>query len=126
MRTRAFIVSLLVITLAAVAAAWFWALAPITISYEVLSAETDADLVRQLFHFRLVQPEWVSRPPNYDYGRWAMAEALARLSVVFLGWAGIIFAYLKRRRKTQSNVRIGYNSRLNSVRTFPAKSSTAF
>ena len=77
------------ITLAAIAAVWFWALAPMTsILYIHPSGWTDADLVRHLWHFRLVQPEWVSSPPQYDYLRWMQAETLARLGVVLLGWLG--------------------------------------
>jgi hypothetical protein len=81
---------LVVITLAAVAAAWFWAITPITTSllYIHPSDWTDADLVRHLWHCRLIQPEWVSSPPQYDYLRWTQAEALARLCAVFLGWLG--------------------------------------
>jgi len=105
MRTRAFIDSLLVITLTAVAAAWFWALRPLITGFEAFGfSGTDADLVRHLWHFRLIQPEWVSKPPNYDYVRWSEAETLARLLVVFLGWvASSIFAYLTFRRKTPPN-----------------------
>jgi hypothetical protein len=77
------------ITLAAIAAVWFWALSPMTsMLYIHPSGWTDADLVRHLWHFRLVQPEWVSSPPQYDYLRWVQAETLARLGVVLLGWLG--------------------------------------
>lgn len=81
-------IQLVVITLAAVAAAWFWAIAPMTTSllYIHPSDWTDADLVRHLWHFRLIQPEWVGSPPAYDYLRWTQAEALARLGAVLLVW----------------------------------------
>ncbi len=74
------------ITLASLAAAWFIALAPIINSFIVMtpSAWTEADLVRHLYHFRLVQPEWVSAPP--DFLRWTQAEATTRLIVVSLVW----------------------------------------
>jgi hypothetical protein len=76
------------LTLAAFAVAWFWALAPITASllYICSKSWTQADLVRHLWHFRLVQPEWVGSPPDFDYLRWAQAETLARLGAVTLGW----------------------------------------
>jgi hypothetical protein len=112
MRKSTSIVSLLLITLAAVAAAWFWALAPLA-GFDVLNwpPRTDADLVRYLWHFRLVQPEWVSNPPNYSYGRWEEAEVLARLTVVFLGWiTSNILAdriSLRNREITLTNKRIG-------------------
>jgi hypothetical protein len=75
-------------TLAAIAAAWFWALPPMTTSLLYLCPHnwSDADLVRHLWHFRFVQPQLVASPPQYDYLRWAQAETLARLSVVLLGW----------------------------------------
>ena len=76
------------ITLAAVAAAWFWAVAPMTTSllYIHPSDWTDADLVKHFWHFRVIQPEWVGSPPQYDYLRWTQVETLARLGAVFLGW----------------------------------------
>ncbi len=76
------------LTLVAIVAAWFWALPPITTSllYIYSTSWTQADLVRHLWHVRLVQPEWVGSPPEYDYLRWARAETLARLGAVSLGW----------------------------------------
>jgi hypothetical protein len=75
------------LTLAAIAAVWFWAIAPIATSlvYMHPTSWTDADLVRHFWHFRLVRPEWVGSPPQYDYLVWAQAETLARLGAVFLG-----------------------------------------
>jgi hypothetical protein len=76
--------------LAAFAAAWFWALPPFItpLLYIHSSNWTDADLVRHLWHFRLIQPEWVGSPPQYDYLRWGQSETLARLAAVLLGWLG--------------------------------------
>jgi hypothetical protein len=111
------------ITLAAIAAAWFWAIAPMTTSllYIHPSGWTDADLVRHLWHFRLVQPEWVSSPPQYDYLRWTQAETLARLGVVFLGWLGsaawLIRRHLRGRAITSPNEAAPPNRRPRS--TFP-------
>jgi hypothetical protein len=77
-------------TLAAFVAAWFWALPPFLtpLLYIHPSNWTDADLVRRLWHFRFIQPEWVGIPAQYDYLRWAQAETLARLAVVLLCWLG--------------------------------------
>ena len=103
-------VLLSVITLAAVVAAWFWALNPLLaiLVYPYPTNWTEADLVRHIWHFRLVQPEWVSSPPNYDYLKWVDAETLARLSVVLFGWlVGItlvIRKYLRNRRIEPINV----------------------
>ena len=91
------------ITLAAIAAGWFWAVAPMTTSLFHIhpSGWTDADLVRHLWHVRLIQPEWVASPPQYDYLRWTQVETLARLSVLFLGWLGsaawLIWRHLRGR-----------------------------
>jgi hypothetical protein len=94
---------LVAITLAAIAAAWFWALPPILTPLFYLHPTnwTDADLVRHLWHFRLIQPEWVSSPPQCDYLRWAQAETLARLGVVFLGWLGGAWWILRHHRQRQ-------------------------
>ena len=86
MQKSRLIVLLLFSALAAIAAAWFWALRPLltALAYLHPTGWTDADLIRHIWHFRLVQPEWVSTPP--DYFHWEVAETLARLAVVFLGW----------------------------------------
>ena len=100
-------VLLLVTTLTALAAAWFWALAPMTTAllYIHSTGWTDADLIRQIWHFRLVQPEWVSTPT--DYLRWTQAETLARLAVVFSIWltstALLVWRYLRSRTHTPPN-----------------------
>ena len=94
------------ITLAAIAAGWFWGVAPMTTSllYIHPSGWTDADLVRHLWPFCLIQPEWVSSPPQYDYLCWTQAETLARLGVVFLGRLGstawVIGRHLRGRAST--------------------------
>jgi hypothetical protein len=96
MKRSEFIVWLLLATLAAMAAAWFWALNPLSpmMGYLYPPDWSEADLVRHIWHFRLVQPEWVSTPP--DYLRWSEAETLARLSVVFFGWLGGITFIIRR------------------------------
>ena|ERR1039457_4303994 len=107
MKRSRFIVWLLLATLAAIAAVWFWALRPLLTPLFYLHPTdwTDADLVRHIWHFRLVQPDWVSTPP--DYMRWSQAETLARLSVVFLGWlvsiTFIIRRYLRSHKKPTPN-----------------------
>jgi len=95
-KKQTFIILLLLITLASLAAAWFWALPPLLtpLFYMHPTDWTDADLVRHLWHFRLVQPEWVSTPP--DYLRWALAETLARLLVIFVIWLTAVI-FLERR-----------------------------
>ena len=107
------VASLLLITVAAIAAARFWALLPVgtMLAYIYSPDWTEADLVRHIWHFRLVQPEWVSSPPKYSYGQWMMAETWARLLVVFLGWIVCnILAdriYLRIRKKATSKITPG-------------------
>ena len=78
----------LVARLAALAAALFWAVAPVTtrLFYLHSGAWTEAAVVRHLWPLHLIQPEWIGSPPEYDYLLWMQAETLARLSVVFVVW----------------------------------------
>jgi len=107
MKRSTFISWFVFITLVSVALAWFWALPPLLtpLAYLYPTDWTQADLVRHIWHFRLVQPEWVSTPP--DYMRWSQAETLARLAVVFLGWlASTTFLtrrYLSGRKRPSPN-----------------------
>ena len=103
MKRSRFIVWLLLTTLVAIAAVWFWALPPLLtpLSYFIPYVSrfhpigwTDADLVRHIWHLRLVQPEWVGAPA--DYLRWTRAETSARLAVVFLGWLTSITIIVRR------------------------------
>ena len=96
MQKRTFIVLLLLTTLAAMAATWCWALPPLLTSviYPHPTDWTQADVIRHIWHFRLVQPEWVSTPP--DYLRWSQAETLARLIVVFLAWVATTCFLVRR------------------------------
>jgi len=107
MKKSTFIILLLLILLAAVAAAWFWALPPLLtpLGYIHDSNWTDADIVRHIWHFRLVQPDWVSSPSDYE--QWSEAETSARLAVVFVGWAAsslfIERRYIRSCRKPTPN-----------------------
>ena len=77
---------ILLTTLAVLWAAWYWAFVLLT-SFEILSPAswTDADLIRSLWHFRLIRPEWVGSPP--EYLRWAWTETLTRIVILFsAGW----------------------------------------
>ena len=108
MKRSRFIVWLLLASLAAIAAAWFWALRPLLtpLFYLAPTGWTDADLARHIWFFRFVQPEWVSTPP--DYMRWSEAETLARLSVVLLGWL-VSIAFIIRRYLT-SHTKPAFNT----------------
>ena len=87
-----FVLFVAVITLIALAAVWFWAFAPVLIPLNSINSTelTSADVVRRVWHFRLVQPEWVSNPT--DYVLWSRAESLVRFLLVVLGWLlGVAF-----------------------------------
>jgi len=103
MQKRTFILLLALTTLAALAAAFLWGLAPLLTPLATIHDGTEADLIREIWPLRLVQPEWVSIPPNH-YQRWEMAETLARLIVVFLGWVttttSLVRRYLRSHRNT--------------------------
>jgi hypothetical protein len=76
----------LLTALAAIGADWFWALNPLfkPLFYLYPADWTDADLIRHIWRFRLVEPQWVSTPP--DLWRWSLTETLARLIVVNVIW----------------------------------------
>ncbi|HOW67739.1 MAG TPA: hypothetical protein P5186_27460 [Candidatus Paceibacterota bacterium] len=90
-------------TFAAAAAVWFWALRPLgSASYLSATGATDADVIRQYWPHRLVEPEWVSATPD-RFMKWHMAEAIARLSVVGVVWliisGGAILRFTRGRRQ---------------------------
>ena len=99
MRKSTFISILAFTALIALAVAWVWALAPLLIPLVSINSTefTSADVVRRVWHLRLVQPEWVSRPT--DYVRWSQVESLARFMVVVLGWS-VGAAFVIRSRLT--------------------------
>jgi hypothetical protein len=64
------------------AAVYFWALRPLGFaSYLSSTGASDADIIRQHWPHRLVQPEWVSGVPD-RLMNWHLAEALTRLALV--------------------------------------------
>jgi hypothetical protein len=94
-----------VATVAAAAAVWFWALRPLGFaSYLSSTGATDADIIRQYWPHRLVQPEWISATPDGldRLMRWHSYETVARLSVVAAFWlltvGGFLYGVIRRRR----------------------------
>lgn len=78
-----------VATVAAAAAVWFWALRPLGFaSYLSSTGATDADIIRQYWPHRLVEPEWISATPDRldRLMKWHVYETVARLSVVAALW----------------------------------------
>jgi hypothetical protein len=96
---------LILATVAAAAAIWFWALRPLGFASYLSSTEaTDADIIRQYWPRHLVEPEWIKAPPDgHDrLMKWHLAETVARLSVVAVLWfiitGGAVFRFIRRRR----------------------------
>jgi hypothetical protein len=50
---------------------------------------TDAQIIRNRCHLRLIQPEWVSNNGSILMN-WVVAETKARLAVIALFWLGAI------------------------------------
>jgi hypothetical protein len=63
----------------------FWAMRPRETSYDIVGEVSDADVIRSDWPWRLVQPEWVSRAPDW-LTNWSHTEANVRLTVVCVGW----------------------------------------
>jgi hypothetical protein len=86
----------------ALATAFLWGLRPVIQPVFMLypMGWTQADLIRHIWHFRLVQPEWLSHP---EYLPWAFAETYARLGAIFTAWVAawalLIYQYLRRGRR---------------------------
>ena len=60
----------------------FWALRPLGFaSYMSSSMASDAEIIRQYWPYRLMQPEWVSTVPS-RLVNWHLTEATARLALV--------------------------------------------
>ena len=96
---RALTLQIIAVTVIALAIAFFWALDPILVAIFMMSRPgwTDADMIREIWHLRLVQPEWVSGPNQFI--RWQEAEAAARLGLVFIAWLASVIALIMRYRR---------------------------
>ena len=73
---------------------YFWALRPLGFaSYLSSTGASDADIIRQYWPYRLVQPEWVSEGPN-RLMNWHLTEAAVRMAltggfwITFIGTVG--------------------------------------
>jgi hypothetical protein len=99
MTKRALSLEIAAVTLIALAITFWWALDPILIAIFMMThtGTTEAELIRQIWHFRLVQPEWIGT--SDQFWRWQQAETYARLAVVFAGWVGCVVALTKRYRR---------------------------
>src|SRR5437867_2089964 len=96
MTKRTLTLEIIGVTLIALVLTVFWVLDPILTAVFMMSRPgwTDADMIRQIWHFCLVPPEWI-RPPN-QWEKWELLEVYARFSVVVIGWALAVAALVKR------------------------------
>jgi hypothetical protein len=76
----------LIASIAAIAAAWFWALGPFLGShfYAVPNGATEADIIRQYWPRRLIEPEWIATPDRLM--NWHLDETVARLTCIAVLW----------------------------------------
>jgi hypothetical protein len=69
---------------------YLWALRPLGFaSYLSSTRASDADIIRQYWPYRLVQPEWVSDVPS-RLMNWHLAESITRLALTGLLWLAFI------------------------------------
>jgi hypothetical protein len=67
-------------------AVYFWALRPLGFASYFSSVEaSEADIIRQYWPHRLVQPEWVGSVPSRLLN-WHLTEAIARVALVAALW----------------------------------------
>src|SRR5437762_1699554 len=100
MTRRALILQIIVVTLLAFAIG-LWLLSSMMVSYIGMGAgRTEAEIIRELYHFCILPPEWI-RPPNH-WEKWELLEMYARSSVVILacslGVATLFKRYLRGQR----------------------------
>src|SRR5579859_5923029 len=89
-------------TILAGVALYFWAGRPVGFaSYLSSTGANDADIIRQYWPYRLVQPEWVSNVPSRLIN-WHLAEAFVRLAL--LGGSWLLFVGIVGRGVTFSPV----------------------
>ncbi len=77
-----FIIFLLLTAMSAVAV-WFWAFLPIFTPFIYLRP-TGFGPRPSIWYSRLVQPQWVSTPP--DYSGWSQVETSVRVAVIVICW----------------------------------------
>src|SRR4051812_6815604 len=96
MTNRALTFQIIAVTIMALLITVFWALDPMLTAIFMLTGSntTDAELIRQIWHVRLVQPEWISGPGQLM--KWMEVEACARLVVMFLAWLASVIALVRR------------------------------
>jgi hypothetical protein len=76
-------------TIAAGAAIQFWAIRPLGFASYLSSTDaTDADIIRQYWPHRLIEPEWISATPDTldRLIKWHNYETIARPFVVIVLW----------------------------------------
>jgi len=90
----------LLLTMLAAVAVWFWAFRPVFTPFLYLRP-TGFGPPPSIWYFRLIQPQWVSTPP--DYSGWSEMETSVRVAVIVICWiVSIVFVerlYSKRHKE---------------------------
>ena len=107
---------MILMTVAAAMVVWFWALRPLCFaSYLTSPGASDADIIRQYWPHRVVEPEWVGATPDRLLN-WHITETVARLVVVSVLWlliTGVVaYGLIRRSRWLQRTARSGVPTRL--------------
>ena len=100
MRTSLLLLKLLLAT-AAAGAAVFFAVTTVDLNGIYPTNWTDADLIRQRCHIRLIQPEWVCDKPD-TVMNWVTAELTTRMGLIAILWLAslsvIIWNFARNRK----------------------------
>jgi hypothetical protein len=100
MSKRVLVIEIGVVTIIVLALLCFWACNPILTFYSLMSSgKTEADIIREWWHFRLVQPEWIGPPIRLE--RWLVVETQARVGAVLVAWLTSVFALITRYRRAK-------------------------
>ncbi len=100
MKTLAYVLAALAVTLCAIVAELHWGLPfrPIALS----SPTVDAARIRALFPVHLVNPDWIHASGRALVHRWYWAEIITRSTLILAVWlAGLvsIFGWMRRGRR---------------------------
>ena len=101
MTKRSLFIQIVIVTVVG-AALYCWLVYSMIVAYIGMGGgRTEAQLIRDLYSFCLVPPEWI-RPPAL-WAKWDLLERYARLSVVVIGWTLGVATLIKRYLRGQQS-----------------------
>lgn len=105
MKNLCFPAGLLALTLAALAAAAFWGIRPLSALGGLRNMDsTPTGLVQQRVPIHFVSPNWISGKDNLEIERkWSVVETIVRLAIVFITWFVATIFLHRRTRLKESN-----------------------